>query len=115
MDLTRSLSDVVALIAGLVSVLAPFFWASDVNAANQPLLLLGALLVVSALWAILGAGGASSWVTAAFGALLFVSPWAFGFDGHASAAWTAWIAGAVTVVVGLLTTLQVRGRTPVNA
>jgi hypothetical protein len=115
MDLTRSLSDVVALIAGLVSVLAAFFWAGDVAAAGQPLLLLGALLVVSALWAILGAGGASSWVTAAFGALLFISPWAFGFDGSAAAAWTAWLAGGVTVVVGLLTALQARGRTTANA
>ncbi|MBP2703042.1 SPW repeat protein [Microbispora sp. RL4-1S] len=115
MDLTRSLSDVIALIAGLVSVLATFFWAGDVTAANTPLLLLGALLVVSALWAILGAGGASSWVTAAFGALLFVSPWAFGFDGDAAAAWTAWIAGGVTVVVGLLTALQVRGRVAASA
>ncbi|MCT9930827.1 SPW repeat protein [Planotetraspora sp. A-T 1434] len=115
MDLTRSLSDVVALLAGLVAVLAPFFWAGDVNAANLPLLILGALLVVSALWAILGAGGAGSWVTAAFGALLFVSPWAFNFDGHSSAAWTAWIAGAVTVVVGLLTTLQARTAAPTRA
>ncbi|GIH72880.1 SPW repeat domain-containing protein [Sphaerimonospora thailandensis] len=115
MDLTRSLSDVIALLAGLVSLLAAFIWASDVNAAGQPLLLLGALLVVSALWAILGAGGASSWVTAAFGALLFVSPWAFGFDGDAAAAWTAWLAGGVTVVVGLLTTLQARAGAAANA
>ncbi|MEV4458985.1 SPW repeat domain-containing protein [Microbispora sp. NPDC004025] len=113
MDLTRSLSDIVALVAGLVAVLAPFFWA-DAQAAAQPLLILGALLVVSALWSILGAGGASSWVTAAFGALLFVSPWAFGFDGDTASAWTAWITGAVTVVVGLLTVLQVRGRTTVT-
>ncbi|GAA4558922.1 SPW repeat protein [Planotetraspora kaengkrachanensis] len=108
MDLTRSLSDVVALLAGLVAALAPFFWADDAAAAGQPLLILGTLLIVSALWAILGAGGASSWVTAAFGGLLFVSPWAFGFDGQSASAWTAWLAGAVTVVVGLLTSLQAR-------
>ncbi|GII56905.1 hypothetical protein Pth03_52940 [Planotetraspora thailandica] len=111
MDLTRSLSDIVALLAGLVAVLAPFFWV-DAAAATTPLLILGTLLVVSALWAVLGAGGASSWVVAAFGALLFVSPWAFGFDGDSAAAWTAWIAGAVTVVIGLLTTLQARSAAP---
>ncbi|MEW9530208.1 SPW repeat protein [Microbispora sp. NPDC049125] len=114
MDLSRSLSDIVALVAGLVAVLAPFFWV-DAKTATQPLLILGALLLISGLWAVLGAGGASSWVTAAFGALLFVSPWAFGFDGDQAAAWTAWITGAVTVIAALLTVLQVRGRTTVNA
>ncbi|ADG89336.1 hypothetical protein TBS_33720 [Thermobispora bispora] len=113
MGLPRSLSDIVALLAGLASVLAPFIWASDAAAATQPLLLLGALLVVSALWSLVGSGGASSWVTAAFAALLFVSPWAFGFDGDAAAAWTAWAAGAIALIVGFVTSLQ--ARTPASA
>ncbi|WP_214414483.1 SPW repeat protein [Sphaerisporangium fuscum] len=108
MDLTKSWADVVAFLAGAAAVLAPFFWAGGSHAAAQPLLVLGALLLVSALWTLLGAGGAASWVTAAFGALLLVSPWAFGFDGDGAAAWTAWIAGAVTVIVGLWTALQTR-------
>ncbi|WP_248965139.1 SPW repeat domain-containing protein [Sphaerisporangium perillae] len=115
MDLTKSWADVVAFLAGAAAVLAPFFWASAASDATQPLLLLGALLLVSALWSLLGAGGASSWVTAAFGALLVVSPWAFGFDGSAAAAWTAWIAGAVTVIVGLWTATQTRSRVLTNA
>ena len=105
-------SDIVALVAGLVAVVATFVWASGADAAAQPLLILGALLVVSALWSLLGAGGASSWVTAAFGALLFVSPWAFGFTGDLAAAWTAWITGAVTVIVGLWAALQTKSGTP---
>ncbi|MEO3810244.1 SPW repeat protein [Sphaerisporangium sp. B11E5] len=112
MDLTKSLADVVAFVAGLVAVLAAFFWAGDAGEATQPLLVLGTLLLVSGLWGLLGAGGASSWVTAAFGALLVVSPWAFGFDGTAAAAWTAWLTGAVTVIVGLWTALQTRAGTP---
>ncbi|GII77110.1 hypothetical protein Sru01_20920 [Sphaerisporangium rufum] len=115
MDLTRSWADVVAFLAGLAAVLAPFVWATGTAAAVQPLLVLGALLLVSALWSLLGAGGASSWVTAAFGALLFLSPWAFGFDGSGAAALTAWIAGAVTVIVGLWTALQTRSRVPASA
>ncbi|GAA3682038.1 hypothetical protein GCM10022224_052950 [Nonomuraea antimicrobica] len=115
MDLNKSLSDVIALIAGVVAVVAPFIWASGSTAAGQPLLVVGALLVVSSLWALLGAGGASSWVTAALGALLFVAPWAFGFDGTAAAAWTAWIAGAATVIVGLWTAIQTRSGTPARA
>ncbi|RCG27002.1 hypothetical protein DQ384_27350 [Sphaerisporangium album] len=115
MDLSKSWADVVAFLAGVVAVLAPFFWADGSRAAGQPLLLLGGLLLVSALWTLLGAGGASSWVTAAFGALLVLSPWAFGFDGDGSAAWTAWIAGGATVIVGLWTALQTRGRVLTNA
>ncbi|MFC7386012.1 SPW repeat domain-containing protein [Sphaerisporangium rhizosphaerae] len=115
MDLSRAWPDLVAFLAGAAAVLAPFFWAGGASNAAQPLLVLGALLLVSALWALLGAGGASSWVTAAFGALLVVSPWAFGFDGSAAAAWTAWIAGAATVIVTLWTASQIRGRARVNA
>jgi hypothetical protein len=115
MDLTKSWAYVVAFLAGAAAVLAPFIWASGTSAAAQPLLLLGALLLVSALWSLLGAGGASSWVTTAFGALLFLSPWAYGFDGAGAAAWTAWIAGAVTVIVGLWTALQTRSGVLTNA
>ncbi|MFC6082442.1 SPW repeat protein [Sphaerisporangium aureirubrum] len=114
MDLSKSLADVVAFVAGLVAVLAVFVWAGDVDGATLPLLVLGVLLLVSGLWGLLGAGGASAWVTAAFGALLVVSPWAYGFDGTASAAWTAWLAGAVTVIVGLWTALQNRVTSPTH-
>ncbi|GAA1274548.1 hypothetical protein GCM10009677_29800 [Sphaerisporangium rubeum] len=112
MDLTKSLSDVVAFLAGLVAVVAVFVWANGVADAALPLLALGVLLLISGLWGLLGAGGASLWVTAAFGALLVVSPWAFGFDGTQAAAWTAWLAGAVTVLVALWTSLQNRAATP---
>jgi len=113
MEVSR-MSDLIALVAGLVAVVATFTWAAGADAAAQPLLVLGALLVVSALWSLVGAGGASSWVTAAFGALLLVSPWAFGFDGDVAAAWTAWITGGVTVIVGLWTALQTRSGTPAH-
>jgi SPW repeat. len=112
MQLSRT-SDLVALIAGLVAVVGTFIWATA-DAAGQPLLVLGALLTVSGLWSLLGAGGASSWVTAAFGALLFLSPWAFGFTGDLASAWTAWITGGVTVIVGLWTALQTRSGTPAH-
>lgn len=113
MQLSRT-SDLVALVAGLVAVAATFIWAAGADAAAQPLLVLGALLVVSSLWSLLGAGGAGSWVTAAFGALLLVSPWAFGFADDVAAAWTAWITGGVTVIVGLWTAVQTRSDTPAH-
>ena len=99
MDLTKSWTDLVALVAGAVAVIAGFTWAD--GSATQPFFVLGALLVASSLWALLGAGGASGWVVAAFGLILVVSPWAWGFDGDAASAWTAWLTGAVTVLAAL--------------
>jgi len=36
-----------------------------------------------------------------FGLLLFVSPWLLGFSGAGTAAWNAWIGGAVLVAISL--------------
>ncbi len=41
------------------------------------------------------------WVNVVLGGWLFISPWVFGFTGHAGAAWTAWIIGAVVVILAL--------------
>ena len=34
------------------------------------------------------------------GALLFLSPWVMGYTAFNGAAWTAWIVGVLTIVVG---------------
>ena len=34
------------------------------------------------------------------GALLIIAPWVMGFDDMMGLAWTAWITGAVTLIVG---------------
>jgi uncharacterized membrane protein HdeD (DUF308 family) len=41
------------------------------------------------------------WICLVCGALLFVSPWALGFAGHAAAAWTAWASGIVAGVLAI--------------
>ncbi|REF01172.1 SPW repeat domain-containing protein [Thermomonospora umbrina] len=97
--------DAVAFVAGLVAVLAPELWA-DATAARQPLMVLGALLALSGLYALIGAAGPSAWTTTAFAVLTFGSPWAFGFTGEGSAAWTAWLAGGAAAIVGLWTAVQ---------
>jgi hypothetical protein len=91
--------DAVTFLAGLAALLAPELWAS--KAGETPLMVLGALLALSGLYALLGAAGPSAWTTTAFAALVFVSPWAFGFTGQHSGAWTAWIAGGLATIVGL--------------
>ncbi|TDD69007.1 SPW repeat protein [Actinomadura rubrisoli] len=99
--------DGVAFLAGLAALLAPKLWADD--AGEQPLMVLGALLAVAGLYALLGAVGPTAWTATAFALLIFVSPWAFGFDGEDAAAWTAWIAGGVATIVGVWGALQARG------
>jgi hypothetical protein len=96
----------VAFLAGLAALLAPDLWADD--AGKQPLMVLGALLTLSGLYALLSAAGPLPWTTTAFAALIFVSPWAFGFTGSDAAAWTAWIAGGVATIVGVWDATQVR-------
>ncbi|MFI0479819.1 SPW repeat protein [Actinomadura sp. 9N215] len=99
--------DGVAFLAGLVALLAPELWGD--NAGQQPLMVLGALLAMAGLYALLGSAGPTAWTATAFALLIFVSPWAFGFDGADAAAWTAWIAGGVATIVGVWGATQARG------
>lgn len=96
----------VAFLAGLAALLAPGLWADD--AGKQPLMVLGTLLALAGLYALLSAAGPTAWTATAFAALIFVSPWAFGFTGSHAGAWTAWIAGGVATIVGVWGATQVR-------
>ena len=46
------------------------------------------------------------WINLICGALLFVSPWVFGFAGDVMAARTAWIGGLVIAVMGIAALVQ---------
>lgn len=48
------------------------------------------------------------WVQAALGLLLFISPWVMRFSGELPAAITAWVAGLITLVVGLMIAISVQ-------
>lgn len=100
------LEGAVAFVAGLAALLAPEVWGD--KAGLMPLMVLGALLALSGLYALASAAGASAWATTAFAVLIFVSPWAFAFDGSHKSAWTAWIAGGVAAIVGLWAANQAR-------
>ncbi|MCD0453661.1 SPW repeat protein [Actinocorallia sp. API 0066] len=99
MSVKFSLPAAVAFVAGLAALLAPDLWAD--GAGREPLFVLGALLALVGAFGLLGKAGPSEWTATAFAVLLFVAPWAWQFTGSDAAAWTAWIAGAVTVIVGL--------------
>ncbi|MFC5187776.1 SPW repeat domain-containing protein [Actinomadura harenae] len=98
--------DAVTFVAGLAALVAPDLWANGYG--RLPLMVLGALLLVAGLFPLLGAAGAAAWTTTALALLLFVSPWAWQFDGQRAAAWTAWIAGGVAAIVGLWVAFRTR-------
>ena len=77
-------------------------------------LVLGTVLALAGLYALLSAAGPTPWTTTAFAALIFVSPWAFGFTGSHAAAWTAWIAGGIATIVGVWDATQVRSASTVT-
>ncbi|GAB2852062.1 hypothetical protein GCM10022221_59300 [Actinocorallia aurea] len=106
MSVKFSYEAAVAFLAGLAALLAPDLWSD--GAGREPLMVLGALLALTGLFGLLGRAGPSEWTATAFAVLLFVAPWAWQFTGDDGAAWTAWIAGAVTVIVGLYAAATVR-------
>lgn len=94
--------DWAALVAGVVAVLSVFVVSAS-TAAVWSLVVLGVLIVASSLWSLTQPGVvATEWVHAALGLLLFLAPFVLMYMGTSmGAAWVSWIAGAVTVVVGL--------------
>jgi hypothetical protein len=93
--------DWVVLVVGIYSVIAPF-WASTESRATWTMVVLGALLAVSALWSLAmpGVMGAEA-SHAILGILLVVSPWVMSFTQLTTLTWTAWIGGAVALVMGV--------------
>jgi hypothetical protein len=94
--------DWVALAAGAVTLLTPL-WSDPGGGGRTAMLVLGIVLVLTALWSLYDPGAiASEYSHAVLGVLLFISPWVFSFTDTEVAAYTSWIAGVVAVAVGLL-------------
>lgn len=87
-------------ILGVYLALAPL-WTT--GASPVWFIVLGVAIAIVGLWALtLVSYRAAEWVAIALGALTFLTPWVAGFAGNAFAAWTAWILGAVVVVLSVL-------------
>ena len=92
--------DFIALAAGAYAVLSPI-WTNTTSRATTTMIVLGLLTAALAIVElvrpdVMSAEGG----TALLGALFIISPWVMGFSGTRPMAWTAWIAGAVVLVVG---------------
>lgn len=93
--------DWTAVVIGVLTALSPIVVSTD-TAALWSLIVFGVLIAAAALWSLAQPGSvASEYVHAVLGVLLFISPWVFGYADLAGAAWTSWVAGVLTVAVGL--------------
>ena len=93
--------DFIALLAGIYAFLSPI-WTTTIGKATTTMVVLGILTAAIAVIELarpdlLPAEGA----TALLGVLFFVSPWVMSFSGTHPMAWTAWIVGAITFLVGV--------------
>ncbi|OLT41192.1 hypothetical protein BJF85_24525 [Saccharomonospora sp. CUA-673] len=92
--------DWAEVVLGAVLVLSPLWLSTDAG-AMWTMVVLGALIAVDGLVSlampglIVGEG-----IQMVLGALAFASPWVMGYTAFMGAAWTSWIIGGLTVLVG---------------
>lgn len=92
--------DWLVVVVGVLAVLSPL-WAVASAGATATLIVLGVLLTASAIWSLVKPGSlASEWVHMALGGLLVISPWIVGYSGEPVSAWSAWVLGALAVILG---------------
>lgn len=101
MRFTRRWLVAVSLVAGAWLFFSP--WLLGFTAVVSWMsYVLGAAIIVAALWALVAKEPRNAeLITAALGALTFVSPWLLGFMGERAARMDAWFVGAVVVVAAL--------------
>ncbi|MFK4297273.1 hypothetical protein ABH924_002423 [Arthrobacter sp. GAS37] len=91
--------DWVTVVAGLYAALS-VIWTMAAGSSAALMVVFGALLIVSGVINLAMPGTpVMEWVQAAFGALLFLSPWLGSYSTQAGVAWTSWITGLVALVV----------------
>lgn len=104
MKMSTRWQDWVALIAGVVALLAPLVTTTDTR-ATWTMVILGGLTVIASAYSLLAPNARATMGEgshAVLGVLLFIAPWVMGFADLSGLAWTAWITGVVAFVVGVM-------------
>ncbi|PXY21384.1 SPW repeat protein [Prauserella muralis] len=92
--------DWAEVVLGVVLVLSPI-WMDTNNAALWTMIVLGALIAIDGLASLAMPGMVyGEGIQIVLGALAFVSPWVMSYTDFGGAAWTSWIVGGLTVLVG---------------
>ena len=100
MEKWKRWQDWVALAAGVVAALAPVF-TDTTTRATWTMVVLGVLAIAASVYSLAKPGDVlSEGSHLVLGALLIIAPWVMGFDDMMGLAWTAWITGAVTLIMG---------------
>ncbi len=94
--------DWTVIAAGTYAALS-VLWTTQTGSSTALMVMLGALLVVSGATNLAWPGlPAAEWAQAVIAVVLLVSPWLGGFQDAMGAAWSAWIPGAVALIVTAL-------------
>lgn len=94
------LQDLLPLVAGVYAFLSPI-WTTTTDRATMTMVALGIITALAAIAELVRPDVIPlEGLMALLGLAYFVSPWVMGFTDTSPMAWTAWIIGAVTFVVG---------------
>lgn len=92
--------DWAEVVLGVAFALSPLVFETSTG-AMWTMIVLGALIALDGLGSLAMPGMVyGEAVQMVLGALAFISPWVIGYTAMDGAAWTSWIIGALTVVVG---------------
>lgn len=92
--------DWAEVVLGVVAVLSPIWMDTD-NAAMWTMIVLGALVALDGLASLAMPGMVyGEGIQVVLGVLMFISPWVMGYTELTGIAWSSWIIGALTVIVG---------------
>lgn len=92
--------DWAAVLLGAYLILSTL-WTDTNGNAMYTMIVIGALLVIAAVWSLAMPGSLTSeYVHIALGVLLFISPWVLGYTEFSGASWTSWVVGVLAVIVG---------------
>lgn len=87
-------------LVGVVVAVSPLFTVPSAP-ATAALVVLGVLLVASAVWSLVKPGSRiSEWAHMLLGVLLVFAPVVLGYTGQPWATWTSWVAGVVAIGLG---------------
>lgn len=92
--------DWAEVVFGAFLALSPLWFATN-TAALWTMIVLGALIALDGLASLARPGMVyGEGIQIVLGALVFISPWVMAYTGFTAAAWTSWIVGGLTVLVG---------------
>ena len=92
--------DWAEVVLGVVALLSPIWMDTD-NAAMWTMIVLGALVALDGLASLAVPGQVySEGIQIVLGVLMFISPWVMSYTGLTGIAWSSWIIGALTAIVG---------------